>query len=188
MTDLSKFCDPDHRILNRPWSAGDYTYASNGVIIVRIPRQADVAKNIHIFDASPCFVEHTDDMVWHPVIGYKKPDQIECDMCDGHGMDFVCPECDGHGEVHFENDFHTYDCDCNNCDGTGKIEICPECEGTGKADPTIVRAWFHEASFNQAFLALLSDLPNCEMGMTGVANLHPFRFDGGDGAIMPLRD
>lgn len=46
--DLQQFCAPEtetRRYLRAPWSAGDYTYATDGHIMVRTPRRRDVFEN-----------------------------------------------------------------------------------------------------------------------------------------------
>lgn len=49
--DLSHFCytEDDRPHLKRPWSRGDFTYATNGHVLVRVPRRADTPDN----DAAP---------------------------------------------------------------------------------------------------------------------------------------
>lgn len=49
--DLSHFCytEDDRHNLKRPWSRGDFSYATNGHIMVRVPRRQDLAVN----DAAP---------------------------------------------------------------------------------------------------------------------------------------
>ncbi|MFA7212093.1 MAG: hypothetical protein WC110_11680, partial [Bacteroidales bacterium] len=38
MIDLTKFCKPHHRHFGEPWSSGEYSYATDGAIAIRIPR------------------------------------------------------------------------------------------------------------------------------------------------------
>ena len=48
MTDqinLDIFCDPSSPGLTRPFSVGTWSYATNGHILVRVPRRDDVAEN-----------------------------------------------------------------------------------------------------------------------------------------------
>lgn len=48
--DLLAFCNPERRgfylsDLSVPWSAGDFSYASNGHILLRVPRLAEIPEN-----------------------------------------------------------------------------------------------------------------------------------------------
>jgi hypothetical protein len=43
--DLNLFCDPERRNLSVPFSLNGHTYASNGHIIVRVPRRPDIPEN-----------------------------------------------------------------------------------------------------------------------------------------------
>jgi len=45
--DLSHFChtEDDRPYLKQPWSRGEFTYATNGHVAVRVPRRADVPEN-----------------------------------------------------------------------------------------------------------------------------------------------
>ena len=54
VVDLSHYCgdEDDRPELSRPFSRGDYTYATNGHICVRIPRRADVPEIEGTPDAS----------------------------------------------------------------------------------------------------------------------------------------
>lgn len=51
--DLSHFCytEDDRSYLKQPWSRGDFTYATNGHIMVRVPRRSDVPENDKAPDA-----------------------------------------------------------------------------------------------------------------------------------------
>lgn len=40
--DLLKFCSDDRDELREPWTTGEYSYATNGNILIRVPRLADV--------------------------------------------------------------------------------------------------------------------------------------------------
>ena len=52
--DLSHFCytEDDRPYLKNPWSRGDFTYATNGYVMVRVPRRADVPENDEAPDAT----------------------------------------------------------------------------------------------------------------------------------------
>lgn len=45
--DLSHFCctEDDRPYLKQPWSRGDFTYATDGRVMVRVPRRSDIPEN-----------------------------------------------------------------------------------------------------------------------------------------------
>jgi len=98
--DLNSFCDPGRYKFARPWSEGVYTYAANGHILIRVPRDrlipvsaeahriTDNAEVVEWFDLEPLYG-------WHalPVVTVAR---IECPSCHGvQGCD--CGYCDGDG-------------------------------------------------------------------------------------------
>ena len=167
-----------------PYSIGEYTYATNGHIFIKVPRITEFPENPKAPD--PEKIEYLESpKEWYPVKDIKTPKPIDCDNCGGKGRNFTCPECDGDGFVCLSNNYSSYEVDCDSCDTTGEVEFCEECEGTGKAisyNPTD----FNGVTFEQRYLALLSKLPNCEIRLTSKTTISPFKFDGGSGAIMPM--
>ena len=47
VVDLLLFCYPERSTLNRPFTQGRYTYATDGAVLIRVPRRADVPENPH---------------------------------------------------------------------------------------------------------------------------------------------
>ncbi len=105
--DLQKFCGVDdvRDYLNRPWSRDKHTFASNGHIIIAVPRLEDVPENDNAADAIRLF---NDAKVgeWLPVPETAMPPELKCPGCEGSGkweedgietMD--CEDCDGKGKV-----------------------------------------------------------------------------------------
>jgi hypothetical protein len=194
---LAKFCtlDPTRVNISVPWSKGDFTYATDGSILIRVPRkefepEIDGAPNVDgMFDAPvPAEMFSLADIELPALEATEKT----CPDCNGAGTeDCECPECDGRGMVDFSNRHSDYEVDCKTCDGEGKIHKCDKCNATGKItiqnmQPVAVG----NAHFQLKYLLLLKDLPGCKIGpgakaMGFVAAY--FAFDGGDGLLMPMR-
>jgi hypothetical protein len=190
--DLMKFCsdtDTDRFNLSVPWSIGDFTYASNGHIIVRVPRLADIESN-----AGPKVDDlfHADPPAWFHLSGLSLPEiEIkECSTCGGKGKDCECPECNGAGEIEFDNMRSRYTVECLTCGGFGNIkDDCLDCSGKGTIE--IEKPYpfkIGTSHFQVIYLRWLAELPNCSIGPSpDPLKPAPFRFDGGDGLLMPMR-
>ena len=194
---LKKFCatDAGHINLATPFSKGEYSYATNGYILIRVPRLADVPERDDAPSTDSLF-PYKDPPEWFALTEIAMPDvapitEKTCPDCNGivgeEGAE--CPECDGDGIVEFDNRYSDYEIDCKTCDGEGKIKKCETCNSTGKIEvkslnPVAVGG----AHFQLHYLLLLKELPNCKIGPAekpmGQA---PFQFDGGDGLLMPMK-
>jgi hypothetical protein len=130
---LEVFCDPNDPSrpwLGQPFSAGAWTYATDGHIMVRVPRLDDIAESP---DAAPKAESHRER----------------------------CPSCN---------------CKCHRCDGTGKLTFAG-----------FHRTTIGKALYNSKYVSLLQTLPQLELGQPHRSNPLPFRFDGGEGLLMPCR-
>src|SRR5271166_2898199 len=109
--DLAKFVstDVERARMARPWSRGEFTYATNGHIMVRIPRLAEVPECSDAPDVEgivmPLLADQTETA---PLPAYELPkvDKNECRTCEGRGLEHDCPDCE---------------CECDDCDGTGAV-------------------------------------------------------------------
>lgn len=163
MLDLKQFCgtDPFRPYLLTPFSAGDFSYATNGNLMVRIPRLPELPEQDKIakWDAP---LEGIETRTFAPLPHGPIPDvpESECEVCSGRGRDHECP-----------------DCEC----------ICGHCHGSGEARPktsTTVRG----NNYNIRYVAMMLALPGAEPAeKTEEGKPLLFKFDGGVGAIMPLR-
>lgn len=160
MIDLQEFCS-DRKFIDRPWSRDGYTYATNGVIIVRVPFVKGVEDN----PSAPSLKELSFDREvteWlTPQI--EKVEPIECSECDGKGY-YTCQECG------------TEDIFCKNCGGKGAL--LPQ-----------VEVKVGRLTFSNHILQLIADLPDIKIENRDPEPYIPvkFVFEGGDGMIMPLR-
>jgi len=195
MIDLSKFCSVGR--FSTPWTAGAYTYASNGHIVVRVPRREDVLGRLDAPDTKKiCDILLREPTKWEQVPGIIASAPIKCGRCYGAGIVYVCPECDGEGDVSFSNGYSHYTVPCDTCDGEEVVPIpksekkqdCGWCDGTGML--TEHRSVPLGCSyFSDVYLALIaSALPGAEIGPLGEKDPARIRFEGGDGLLMPRID
>lgn len=169
--DLNVFCRPSGSSFNlsSPWRVGDYTYATNKHIMVRVTN--------HNGSRSEC-TENRPDLE----AIFLKMDFSSCDMeiprFDMPEMNkkVKCDECFGNKKLH---DCQSCTCICQNCNGTGLIDNPPDGNVSVTFNGGILDAWY---------LKLISDnLPDVLFG-SGKFRYDPvsFTFLGGCGAIMPI--
>jgi hypothetical protein len=169
---LQKFCGKlgKRESIETPWTNGDYTYATDGRILVRVDnhpsaRVCEKGKigldvSVFAFDHNrlgpPCWIPVPD------VVLLSKP----CLICQGLGRkicvtcgsEFPCTACSGDGIVFGENE--------------NRVAIV-------------------EAEVNGVYLKLIKDnLENAEIEIAEKGHEHDplrFKFDGGLGYLMPMR-
>lgn len=191
---LSIFAEPDHPKMCGPFSFGDYSYASNGHLLVRVSRLADVPEWAALNEQASQMFNGLDFPALTAALvdipDFPQPEPEPCPVCNGAGKISTCPECEGAGEVTFENDFHEYEVDCLTCHGKGKVaghEICGDCNGSGKRRVT-KRIEVGCTGFSSHYLNLLRDhLPGVKIAPTEPEKANFFKWDGGDGLLMPMR-
>lgn len=177
--DLQKFCDTSatRYHLEKPWSLGDYTYATDGKIGIRIARRSDVeecaaAPNIEKLFAD---AEARGPYVWVDVPGVTV-EVVKCDDCEGRGW---WSERNGTRNT------------CENCDGEGAYK---------RREPVRFDIDGVAVGLSNVYLELiLQSLPGAKIGLIKEAattfdvskpiNGVPvkIKFDGGDGLLMPMR-
>jgi len=133
---LLKFCGADNEKTQRPFSLGDYTYATDGVVLIRVPRMSEFPENPLAPD--PKKIKYKESREWHLVTDIEMPKTEECEK------------------------------------GTRRIP---------RRNPMN----FHGILFDQKYLALLSQLPDCKIGKNPPGEIAPFRFSGGTGLLMSMR-
>jgi hypothetical protein len=187
---LELFCagiDEGRNILCNPFNQGEYTYATNGHFAIRFPK-------IEGYD-----VEGAPDIekVWPKAIPTEEqwvdiPDieNIECECCDGKGIGYICPDCEGRSRILFTSEYgYEYSVECRMCNGTGNIKAkCKDCMGTGRAS-TVDNVNIKGTLFDANLLIVLKLLPCVKIAPEAVKKYTavPFKFDGGEGLIMPKR-
>ena len=171
MIDLKPFCgDNDIRYyLNEPFSEGEFTYATNGHILIRVPRRDD-AKEVEADSMKNRLPKmFADNPFLLPVEIPDIPPMVEgdCDCCNGEGT-------------------HDYKC------GNAPPYACGECNGTGKQMTELGDTQWPEievgnAAFAPKYLRLIKTLPGIQFSPNTRDHSAAFKFDGGDGLLMPMR-
>lgn len=164
--DLTPFCGVDETrpYLLKPFSVGDFTYATNGHILVRTPRRDDAPEQTKKgkWDGSLAGLEEASFSAPVFTLPTQPPADAECAECDGRGYEHDCPDCE---------------CTCRACAGSGSAAV----EGN------------HSTSYEGVTLALryvrkMLALPAIEIAKPSAPDAPLlFRFDGGVGAVMPMR-
>ncbi|MBU2537260.1 MAG: hypothetical protein KKH22_02395 [Proteobacteria bacterium] len=200
MLDLMKFCNFDQgygETMRKPWSTGKYSYATNGHILVRVLRRDEIPEREDappLYNVSHLFFKEPRTWLPAPVVSPQKPK--ECELCGGTGSVFYCPECDGEGDLEFENKYSRYTVTCDTCEGSrvvskvvgagddGSKKRCDSCAGLGsRQDHKSVP--IGDLYFSDVYLSWIAELPGAEIGLYCLGNPARFRFDGGEGLLMP---
>lgn len=197
--DLQRFCGTEDEIryyMRRPWCNGDFICATNGHIAIAIP---DDGRELNV-EGNPREMPNVLKLLSGPILGEFAPmpalPSIEecgaCERCKGKGRHRVvpCDECRGAGEVNYGR--HAYR--CAECRGEGLIgdedvdAICLACNGFGEAgNPRAHRTVIGKAQFQTRYLRALAALPGCEIAVGGPKDMAHIRFEGGRGAVMPMK-
>lgn len=200
---IQKFCslDPHRSNISKPWSVGEHTIATNGHVMVRVPRLPDVPENPAAPDITKVLdiAAPPDDM--RPLPEFTMPSGARCQECLGKGRSYACPECDGEGSRICNACDHERDCD--DCDGTGRVvmapgkdavpETCAPCYGEGIVYGGTPYLYLSPIfCISARYATWLRELPGLRLSFASSAagdNARPvpFVFDGGDGLIMPVR-
>ena len=190
MIDLQAFCGTDARYqLHKPTTIGDFTYASNGSVMARVPRIDSIPNNTdaaHInFEA---IIPPDNGLAYVRVELPPEPIWPTCERCEGDGKCQECKGCGGTGEQECDMG-HMHD--CRDCEGygcqSGGTEDCANCKGSG-----LVRDYYPvdigDMRLNWIYLSMLAELPGVEI-QPPLAQGAPcrFRFGGGVGAIAQMR-
>jgi hypothetical protein len=182
---IQAFChnEPEKNI-GKPWTVGEFTYATDGFRLLRVPAIAGVDPNNRGVAITNLYLKAgpMPDTGWVDLPAL--PPTAPCPKCQG-GKKPVCEECDGNGTVSLSNSYSTYDdIECASCGGTGVGEECPECWGyeTVETEPEIL---IGGVTYKTYQIRSFKDLPGVQIAPAkGVINW--IRFDGGDVLIMPI--
>lgn len=173
MIDLKPFCaeeDGTRYGIAKPFSQGDFTFATNGHIAIRVPRIAEVAEE----PVAPDMQTRLFGLYkWDEDCAWLKPPEPIFEISD-------CTFCGGKGRVRTERSRNSSPCEM--CDGTGK-------DRTGSVLVAGPKGWTRIAS---RYIELILTLPTPLIAVVGNEsdlNMKPVRlnFTGGDGLIMPMR-
>ena len=199
MLDLSQFCgtDTDTHSFSTPFSDGEYTYATDGFMMVRVPYIKGTERAAPVKLASSFFSPSANG-AWQSIKGVPKPALKQCPQCKGTKFANECEDCEGIGEVSLDHGNWTYEVECKECDGEGFVPggetTCSYCHGTGDVYADLYDSVRIEGTrLSLHLLDKIKPLPNIEIYLpapsTGPAKgVVPFRFDGGDGIIMAMSE
>ncbi|MDD2772728.1 MAG: hypothetical protein PHP45_03420 [Elusimicrobiales bacterium] len=203
MIDLQKFCLQDktytkHKTLGQPFVRGGHKYATSGHIVVRIetnePESPDYI-GVPLGGLTSIFVplasvDSNSLKPWPISDGLTQAQK--CRRCSGTGKKDTetCPKCGGDCAIECSECGHDYKCPM--CDGHGVISnelgaTCPDCRGAKNrifpANQRVDIALIAGENFS-----LISKLPRA-IYIPPKDAMAPllFVFDGGEGAVMPMR-
>lgn len=161
--DMQKFCGTEERVaeIRHPFTRGDFTYATNGHIMIRVPRLAedcDQPRAPHaekLFDMAPAM-----ELAPLPAMELPEPATEECPVCTEGENIHDCPNCT---------------CSCETCDDKGEIQVQVSCDLNG-------------AIYQTKYIRLIQTLPGVLFAtnapQSGSAR---FAFDGGEGLLNSCR-
>lgn len=190
---LELFCDREHPFMDKPWSLDDRTYATNGHILISVPRDERYAENPGAPLAREININPDKDGKWVNVSEIKLSEKIKCRTCNGTGKVDNCHECDGEGYLTFYSGYHDYECECKTCQGDGKIADgsieCEDCKGEGANFGKYSYIEIRGTKIAQCLVDLCKNLPNAKLFFPhNEQGIIPLVFDGGNGGIMRMHE
>lgn len=199
MVDLSKFTSGRiNQQYAKPWSFGDYSYATDGHVAVRVPK-IDSIPVVEKFQERTKQIDgwiNAEPGKWFDVV-FKQIELQQCIECSGHGYLRLCEECKGEGFVYFKTDYNDYSVTCRSCSGysvqpaskTNPASVpCEECDGSGKVYPDLNETTATEyggRKYNDILLSKLSVFKNVKIKPMGKKDPAVLQFDEGMGLLMP---
>lgn len=177
--DLQKFCSTDstrHHI-QAPWSREEWTLATNGHIGIRIPRLEQIPENPNAPDLLKLF---SDSYALEGRLAFTVPEPVS-DIK-------VCHVCNGALFIYQHRD-ELKPCG-KNYPGAEACDYCDQ--GTIEKGKTLVKGPLGEVILNSSYVRLIRSLPNPQLLLFGDESDRrdkpiQFKFDGGDGLLMPMR-
>lgn len=171
--------------LDKPFSIGNYTCASNGASLIIVPKMDDVPEcNKDLEESINEIIQNIVATEWMPLSEINIPEGDPCEFCEGKKKAFSCPECKGRGYIKFQTDRHFYTVDCEECASLGEIDLCPDCKGFGVDQ--YARTEIMGKLLSDNHLRLFMSLPECKIGKTPGDKAARLEFAGGMGFLMPI--
>jgi hypothetical protein len=191
---LDSFLGKNDKRFCHPFSWDEWTGATDGYAIVRVPR-------IKGIDDPPHFPVEVLILPWEPTqIGewvdlpkYDPPIRLPCLSCEGSGQVRLCPECAGAGKVQWRTRFNDYSDECKTCHAAGYVggkgKKCNNCDGEGLTyilDEMAGGFCKDEYDINIFLLEKIKKLPGVKLYTAHTKGMFHFRFAGGEGLLMGL--
>lgn len=192
--DLAKFCATrdTRKHLFAPFRLNGCIYATDGAIAIRVPDDgSNVANCKSGLEKIEHFFQMPENLLFQQIPLLNIP--LKCAECSGtgfvHYVHVECRECDGKGEFNYGS----HDYDCKECNGSGEYRSvtlgtkneCTQCDGSG--NQSIQAVAIGNTFLNHKYLVKMNSLPNCTVATNGKIERSFFKFDGGEGVIMPCR-
>jgi transcription elongation factor Elf1 len=191
--DLQPFCEVDsvRYSIDKPFVINGYRYATDSRVLVRVPcDEPDSVTPLPVpRSAGELFAKFPGERArWRP---WPEPEylsgKIECPTCSGRGLVECrrCDACSGKGEIECRECGQSKECAA--CGGYGEIGLrCKTCHGAGefvgpKYQP--IGSLIIDARLDRN----IRDLLNVQFVLQRYEN-NPicFKFDGGQGLVMPM--
>jgi hypothetical protein len=185
---LKAFCSTheDRHVLHNPFSQEEFTYATDGKVIVRVSRLQSVAEVNGAPIAKNLWKNLEVDIAkikgWMEIPGLPEIQYNLCEACFGSGMMRVCAKC---GFCPDDADSR----ECFECGGKDfdRTRCSNDCEnGRHQVHAGIP---IGNTKLNVIYLRKLNQLKGVMICpyMPSTADPVFFRFEGGDGLLMPMR-
>lgn len=166
--DLLPFCSNKmeaHRELRLPFNIGDHAYATDGALLIQVPRIEGLLERSNE-DSPPA--QGVLDLVQR--LAGRSFQRIELEVAP------VCPDCEGLGVHELVTEHVVYTINCQTCQGTG--------EGVGEllavSPPEL------EGAYAARYIEQIQDLPDLEVCEDADKRTLYFRFSGGQGVLMAV--
>lgn len=195
--DLQRFCHPSSEYnIDKPFSRGKWTYATDGRIAIRVPRVEgyDQDKGPKNIEQMFSYAEKRGVAVWQGLPEFKLVVK-ECSWCGGRGHIKHCPAF-GNPDIKCGNGdwkkCNRYNDDCTiGCAPSDKgAATCTECFGSGTEkvnDGPIMIGAEGKTKVNAIYLDMICDLPKVQIAPHDGTSFFRITFDGGEGILMPMR-
>lgn len=187
---LQRFCSTDEMRLSiaTPFSIGDFTYATDGAILIRIPRVLHIECREEVPDINVMPWDHEIINDWESLPDYEIDPSEVCPVCKGSKASKECFLCEGVAEITCPT-AHA-EIECPTCDGYGDVPAseggCNWCISMG-VSPFKEIHW-HNRKISLVYLEMMKSLPGIVLSKQGKAKeVIRFKFDGGVGLVMPRR-
>lgn len=205
MINLNAFCSKERSrsYISQPYSIGEFTYATNGHIAIRVPGVVALPN-----EKAPASIEgmfaDADTRAFRPfdLVTAPPAKRVRCERCRGAGYVTSCETCDGEGLHTCNDDSCGCEHECGACKGMGAhaaikdedgAEICDECDGAGRERDRRYVDIGEKTAVMWAYLDLVQSLPGPveiardRSGVDAPYAAIAFRGDGWTALIVPAR-
>lgn len=163
---LEKFCSKTLLGQSRtdyPWSDGNYTYATDNCLLIRVPRIQSIPENESAPKVENIFINNPPGKDAYPIPLYN-PNSV-----------WDCNECQGTGRVLWHNGIHSYEAECAGCFGKKQLV-------------KYENVYIAKSQVSQHYIDLIiTYLPSTLFYPRDPSDPIFFKFNGGDGILLPMK-